>query len=150
MNTSTMKKLGLSAFVILTFVAYSLTQRQDSKNTAVVAPTTTTQGTSPSSSSTPSSGTTYKDGSYTGTAADAYYGYIQVKAIISGGKLTDVIFLQYPNDRENSVSINQQAMPYLKQEAIQAQSAHVNTISGASDTSQAFVQSLTSALNQAA
>ena len=91
----------------------------------------------------------YTDGSYTGDAADALYGTIQVKAVISGGKLTDVVFLQYPNDRRTSVQINQQAMPRLKQEAISAQSANVNGVSGATDSSQAFIQSLGSALSQA-
>ena len=83
----------------------------------------------------------YKDGTYTGSVADAYYGNIQVQAVISGGRLTDVIFLQYPSDRRTSVSINTQAMPYLKSEAISAQSANVNIVSGASDSSQAFRQS---------
>jgi uncharacterized protein with FMN-binding domain len=92
----------------------------------------------------------YKDGTYTGPAVDAYYGYIQVQAVVSGGKLADVVFLQYPNDRSTSVQINSQAMPYLKEEAIQAQSANVNIVSGASDSSQAFIQSLGSALAMAA
>ena len=91
----------------------------------------------------------YADGTYTGAAADAYYGNIQVQAVIQGGKLTDVIFLQYPNDRRTSQHINDQAMPYLKSEAIQAQSANVSGVSGASDSSQAFVQSLGDALSQA-
>lgn len=91
----------------------------------------------------------YKDGTYTGSAADAFYGYIQVQAVISGGKLTDVVFLRYPNDRGESVEINRQAMPYLKQEAIAAQSALVNVVSGATDSSVAFRQSLSSALAQA-
>jgi uncharacterized protein with FMN-binding domain len=91
----------------------------------------------------------YTDGTYTGIAADAYYGNIQVKATISGGKLTDVAFLQYPSDRNTSVYINQQAMPVLRSEAIQAQSANVNGVSGASDSSAAFKQSLASALAKA-
>jgi len=57
--------------------------------------------------------------------------------------------LLYPNDRRESVDINSQAMPYLKQEAIQAQTAQVDGVSGATDTSQAFIQSLGSALKQA-
>ena len=65
----------------------------------------------------------YKNGTYTGSTEDAYYGNIQVQAVISGGKITDVIFLQYPNDNGTSISINSQAMPLLKQEAIAAQSA---------------------------
>ena len=91
----------------------------------------------------------YRDGSYTGSVADAFYGNVQVEAVISGGKLADVQFLQYPNDRRTSVMISNMAMPSLKSEAIQAQSAQVDAVSGASDTSAAFVQSLSSALAQA-
>ncbi len=65
---------------------------------------------------------------------------------MSGGKLTNVQILQSPNDRSTSRYINSQALPYLVQEAIQAQSARVNTISGASDTSAAFRESLGVAL----
>jgi uncharacterized protein with FMN-binding domain len=91
----------------------------------------------------------YIDGAYTGSQADAYYGTVQVKATISGGKLVSVEFLQYPNDRRTSQYINSQAMPLLQSEAIQAQSANVNGVSGASDTSAAFIQSLGDALSKA-
>jgi uncharacterized protein with FMN-binding domain len=91
----------------------------------------------------------YADGTYTGDPADAYYGTIQVEAIIQNGKLTDVQFLQHPSDRSTSVRINNHAMPILRQEAISAQSANVDTVSGATDSSGAFQQSLASALSQA-
>jgi uncharacterized protein with FMN-binding domain len=68
---------------------------------------------------------------------------------ISGGRISDVQFLQYPNDRRTSQMINSQAMPILKQEAIQAQSAQVSGVSGATATSGAFIQSLGNALQQA-
>lgn len=91
----------------------------------------------------------YVDGSFTGTPSDAYYGTVQVRAVIRNGKIADVVFLQHPNMHENSVFINGQAMPLLKQEAIQAQSAQVDGVSGATFTSQAFQQSLASALVKA-
>ena len=103
----------------------------------------------PQPTSTPKPKGQYRDGSYTGNSADAYYGNIQVKAIISGGKITDVQFLDYPHDRGTSVRINTEAMPYLKQEAIAAQNANVDIVSGATDSSRAFIESLTSALAQA-
>jgi uncharacterized protein with FMN-binding domain len=92
---------------------------------------------------------TYANGTYTGSAVDAYYGTVQVKAVVQNGQLADVTFLQYPSDRSTSRYINGQAMPMLTQEAIAAQSAQVNGISGATFTSQAFQQSLHSALMQA-
>lgn len=91
----------------------------------------------------------YKDGSYTGDSVDVFYGNVQVQAIVQGGKITDVKFLQYPSDRQTSVEINSQAMPILTSQAIQAQSANVDGVSGASATSQGFVTSLSSALAKA-
>jgi len=88
----------------------------------------------------------YKDGEYAGPVTDAFYGQVQVKAVIQQGKIADVQFLQYPNDRRTSIRINNIAMPYLVSEAIQAQSAQVDIISGATLTSQAFAESLQSAL----
>lgn len=153
-----MKKLLLSGFVILTFALYSFHSRHGDSPTAVKpaqSNTPTPAAQAPASSGggngpggTPTA-TVYKDGKYTGSTADAYYGYIQVLAVISGGKLTDVQFLQAPNDNPNSSYINSQAKPYLKQEAVQAQSANVNIVSGATLTSQAFIQSLSDALNSA-
>lgn len=130
-----------TAFVLLTFVIYSVHQRGET--TSIVPSVSQMTQTMTSHMA------IYKDGSYTGSSADAYYGYIQVKAIVSGGQLTDVQFLQHPKDQRNSVEINNYAMPILKQQAITIQSAQVDGVSGASDTSQAFIQSLGDALSQA-
>lgn len=91
----------------------------------------------------------YADGVYTGPAADAYYGIIQIQALVQGGHLTALKVLKYPNDRRTSVSINRQALPMLRDEAISAQSADVDIISGATLTSKAFIQSLGGALKKA-
>ena len=88
----------------------------------------------------------YKNGSYTGSVQDAFYGNIQVRAVISGGKIADVIFLQFPNDNRTSQYVNSIADPMLKQEAIAVQSAQVDIVSGASASSQAFQASLADAL----
>lgn len=91
----------------------------------------------------------YTDGKYTGTVSDAVYGNVQIQIAIVNGEITNIEFLQYPNDQETSRGINQQANPLLAQETIQAQSAAVDIISGATLTSQAYIQSLQSALKQA-
>jgi uncharacterized protein with FMN-binding domain len=143
-----MKKLILAVVVVVSFILYSLFNRNENNaSTVTTSQVNTPAATGPAAS--PSSSTSYKDGSYTGNAADAIYGYIQVKATVSGGKLTNVEFLQYPNDRRTSIEINSQAMPLLKQEAIKAQSSQVDGVSGATDTSQAFIQSIGDALSQA-
>lgn len=115
-------------------------------NTPVVSGSTATPTPSPAPAANRGK---YKDGVYTGSAADAFYGNIQVRATITSGRISKVDFLQYPNDRGHSIEINQYAMPILQQEAISAQSASVDIVSGATDTSQAFIQSLSSALSQA-
>ena len=166
-----MKKIVVGLGILAVFIAYSLWVRQEQPTLTRPLSLTNTGGAS--TSSTNNSGTSantnsststmgnnssmgstsmmghYKDGTYTGSTEDAYYGNVQVSATVSGGKLSDVNFLQYPDSHDTSVMINQQAMPYLKQEAIQAQSAQVQVISGATFTSQAFIQSLTNALSSA-
>ena len=93
--------------------------------------------------------TGYKNGTYDGQAIDAYYGMVQVAVTIQNGAIQNVTFLQYPSDRRTSQEINSQAMPWLTQEAIQAQSANVDIISGATLTSEGFQMSLQSALQAA-
>jgi uncharacterized protein with FMN-binding domain len=93
--------------------------------------------------------TALRDGVYIGPAADAYWGLIKVRATISGGQLVTVDILQYPSDRQTSRSINRRALPVLKTEVIQAQSARVDIVSGATLTSQAYRRSLAGALAKA-
>lgn len=151
-----MKKALISASVVVAFALYCVHAHDEQSeapkvtpNSQANQPASTTARTTTTTASTSQSTGQFKDGSYTGTSVDAYYGYIQVKATVSGGKLTDVTFLDYPSDRRESIEINSQAMPMLKQEAIQSQTAHVDGVSGATDTSAAFIESLQAALNQA-
>jgi len=162
-----MKKFFLSLFIFIGSAIYVVYQHMvgtnttptiqitNSANAPVVqrleSPITSTTPTTPTLTPAPApkSQGQYVNGTYTGNAADAYYGIVQVEATVQGGKLTDVTFLQYPNDRRTSQRINSQAMPLLRQEAIQAQSANVSGVSGASATSAGFRESLTNALAQA-
>jgi uncharacterized protein with FMN-binding domain len=91
----------------------------------------------------------FKDGEFDGQIADAYYGFVQVRAIIELGKLADVQFLSYPDDKSYSIEINKKAMLLLEAAAIKNQSARVDVIAGATNTSNAFMRSLGSALSQA-
>jgi uncharacterized protein with FMN-binding domain len=147
-----MKKYVLSTIVILSFLIYSFFTRKSMitpvLNNSINQPSSdNSSGAASQSSAAQSSG--YKNGTFNGNVADAFYGNIQVAAVIENGKLTHVNILQYPNDRNRSVAINTQALPILESEAIQVQSAVVDMVSGATDTSNAFISSLGSALNQA-
>ena len=92
----------------------------------------------------------YKDGTYTGSVADTIYGKVEVAAVISGGKITDIQFLKMPDDQENSKVVTAMAEPRLKSETLSKQSADIDFVSGATQTSEGFEQSLQAALDQAA
>ncbi len=77
------------------------------------------------------------------------WGMVRVQAVIQNGQLKNVQALDYPSDRRTSQRINQQALPWLETEVIQAQSANVDIISGATLTSQAYMRSLQAALASA-
>ena len=143
-----MKKIILAFSLIFVFAVYAFYQRVEGLNYAYVAPNdkqfVVSKIQPPKIIS-----DLYKNGEYVGNIADAYYGNVQVKAIIKGGKIADVRFLDYPQDRHTSIEINTQAMPQLKTEAVQIQDAQVDIISGATQTSRAFRESLAAALTQA-
>jgi uncharacterized protein with FMN-binding domain len=77
------------------------------------------------------------------------FGYVQVGITISNGRITDVINIELPADEARSVSISERAGPMLRQRALEAQSAEVETVSGATWTSDAYRSSLRSALDKA-
>jgi uncharacterized protein with FMN-binding domain len=154
------KKISFLVLVLLAFTGFVIYERFFNGSNAIPI-VNNSQQTSPNNDNNPTNQTTkntnqqqqpatgYKDGQYTGTVADAVYGQLQVKAVISQGKITDVQFLQYPNHSGHTTEVSNMALPQLKSEAIQAQSANVDIVSGATQTSQAFMQSLQSALTQA-
>ena len=91
----------------------------------------------------------YRDGNYIGNSSNAYYGAIKVSVAIKNGRVTDVTFLDYPKNAQNSVRLNEDAIPKLKSETLIAQSTQIDGVTGASLTSAAYIESLSSALTQA-
>jgi len=153
-----MRKYLQITFVLGVFGILVLLRQLKVNDTPVITPNVSNQnpasnaaGATPSSNSmmqSPMMGQ-YKNGIYTGSVQDAFYGNIQVQATIANGKISNVTFLQFPNDNRTSQYVNSQADPMLAQEAIQKQSAQVDIVSGASASSQAFQASLADALSQA-
>ena len=92
----------------------------------------------------------YADGTYTGQDVSMRYGDVQVQVTISGGAVTDVTALQLPDGDGHSSRISSIVEPMLRSEALQAQTASIDLISGATYTSGAYKQSLQSALDTAA
>ena len=89
------------------------------------------------------------DGQYTGQYFPNQVGDVQVKVIIAAGRITNVQAIQLPVDRQRSAEISQYAAPQLHDEVLQAQSAQIDSLSGATYTSYGYAQSVQSALDQA-
>jgi uncharacterized protein with FMN-binding domain len=86
---------------------------------------------------------------YDGQVVDTRYGPVQVQVQVTDGAISDVAVIQYPDDDGKSVRINARALPTLRSEVLTAQSAQVDTVSGATYTSDAYALSLQSAIDQA-
>jgi uncharacterized protein with FMN-binding domain len=84
----------------------------------------------------------------TGDAVDSQYGIVQIQVTLKGNQIADIVALQMPNSHRRSVEISQQAEPILRQEVLQAQSAQINIVSGATFTSESYAQSLQGALDR--
>lgn len=125
--------------------------------TVLTTPTTVAGGTEQTTATTQAPATTaaaatsggIADGSYVGDGSRNRFGTVQVQVVYSGGQLTDVQILSYPDGDRRSIRINQVALPILIDEAIQAQSADINGVSGATYTSRSYVASLQSAIDNA-
>jgi uncharacterized protein with FMN-binding domain len=84
-----------------------------------------------------------------GGVARTRWGPVQVQAHLSGSKLVDVVVLQQPDGNQRDRQINSRALPKLRAEALKAQSADIDTVSGATYTSDGYRESLQAALDAA-
>jgi uncharacterized protein with FMN-binding domain len=89
------------------------------------------------------------DGTYTGASVDTRFGSVQVAVTISGGTITDVTAVHLTDTDGRSVQISNRAAPILREEVLASQSANVSNVSGATYTTQAYLSSVQSALDQA-
>jgi uncharacterized protein with FMN-binding domain len=111
-------------------------------------------GSSGSSSASGSSGTSGSSnssafGTYKGTAVQTRFGPVQVQITVANGKITDVTALQLTNTDGKSIQISNRAAPLLRSKVLAAQSADVQTVSGATITSDAYLTSLQAAIDAA-
>lgn len=106
-------------------------------------------GSSASGSSASGSGSSAADGTYTGDSVPTRFGDVQVQVTVSGGQITDVTPLRLTDRDGRSVQISNRAAPILREEVLSAQSANVRMVSGATYTSEGYLNSLQSALDQA-
>jgi uncharacterized protein with FMN-binding domain len=108
--------------------------------------TATTPAGAPTATSTP---TALANQTIAGQAIQTRYGVVQVQIVVAQAKILNVSFLQLTADDPRSQDINDQAGPILLQETLAAQSANIDSVSGATYTSDGYLQSLQSALDQA-
>jgi uncharacterized protein with FMN-binding domain len=95
----------------------------------------------------PSPSPTAPSGTFTGSPFSTPYGNVQVQIKVTDGRIMDVVALQLPSDNQRSQELSSQAGPQLRQEALDAQSADIDTVSGATYTSDGYRQSLQAAID---
>jgi uncharacterized protein with FMN-binding domain len=140
MRRITIWLLSTVAALVLLF-----TYRTSTNGSATAAPTTVQAPTGTPSTSAGSSGSK----TYDGSVASTRWGDIQVTITVANGKITDVQVPVYPSANGRDREINSYALPVLRQEVLSAQSANIDTVSGATVTSDGYVESLQAALDAA-
>ena len=110
---------------------------------------TTSSGSAPPNDSSGSSGSDSSSTSVTGQTAHTQWGPVQVQLDVSGSTITNVTILQYPNGNGTDIQIANDALPQLIQDTLDSQGHNVSMVSGATYTSQGYLQSLQNALDQA-
>lgn len=138
-----MKRIVLWLLTTVTIVVLLFGYR-----TSLAGPLASTRVTVASSTSS-TTGAAPSAGTVTGPVAQTRWGPVQVQVTVSGGKLTDVSVLQSPNGNPRDQQINAYALPILVQETLDAQSADIDMVSGATVTSDGYRQSLQGALDEA-
>ncbi|MFG2122199.1 FMN-binding protein [Streptomyces sp. NPDC048710] len=118
-------------------------------HTSPTLATASTKSPTTSSSSSPRARSSSGTKSVTGDTVQTRWGPVRVRVTIESGKLTDVTAVSYPQDNPRDQEINGYALPQLRREALAAQSAQIDTVSGATYTSEGYRQSLQSALDSA-
>jgi uncharacterized protein with FMN-binding domain len=138
--------LSTLAAVVLLF-SYRTSLGSSAPATTTAAANTGSTGTTGGGSST---GTTTADGTtYQGSVASTRWGDVQVSITVANGKITAVSVPVYPSANGRDQQINARALPILTQETVAAQSADIDTVSGATITSNGYKESLQAALDAA-
>ena len=159
-----MKKIVLwlmstTTVLVLLFGYHTSTSSQNTAtaDSSVVAPVgSSSTGTSGGSSTSTDPGASTDSGAssgtsatYTGDSASTRWGPVQVQITVADGSVTDVSVIDYPSGNGKDQQINARALPVLVQETLDAQSADIDMVSGATVTSEGYLESLQSALDQA-
>jgi len=151
-----MRRVVLAIVTTVTSLVLLLSFKTHGTSSLATPPAATaTTGNTTGTSAAGSSGTTSGSGgsstgtkTVTGDSVDTRFGPVQVKVTVTNGKVTSVSAIDYPMNDPRDQQINSYAIPLLNQEASQAGSANIDMVSGATFTSEGYLQSLQSALNK--
>lgn len=136
--------VGSAVVLVLAWQAGSVIEATRAPGTA------TTPGPTAAPSAVPSAvPSAAANGTFTGSSESTRYGSVQVKIVVVGGTITDVVPLRLTDQGSRSVQLSNYAAPILRAEVLAAQSAKVASVSGATYTTDAYLLSLQSALDQA-
>jgi uncharacterized protein with FMN-binding domain len=153
--------LAIIATAVVLFLLLSFKSHTQSGVSGAVAAASPTPGDGSAGSASPAAGGRASAGATSGTAGTSgavtvtgaawptIYGPVQVRITVSGGKITAVNVLEYPAETQRDVQINAFAIPELNAETLAAGSAKIDTVSGATYTSQGYLGSLQNALDKA-
>jgi uncharacterized protein with FMN-binding domain len=143
---------GLTAVVLglgLRAGAHDTTKASGAAVGLVQAPTGSSSSPSDAPSASPSAAPSAASARVNGEAAGTRYGPVQVQITVRAGKVVAADAIVYPTQDRRDQEINSYAIPQLDDEVVQAQSAQIDTVSGATYTSEGYVRSLQSAIDQA-
>jgi uncharacterized protein with FMN-binding domain len=151
-----MRRPVLAVMTGLTAVVVGLgmwsSERDTTPSAATAAPVgvlTTTTAPSPTPTASPSASASAKSTTVNGAAGNTRYGPVQVQINVTSGKIVKADAIVYPTQDPRDQEINSFAIPQLDDEVLQAQSASIDSVSGATFTSDGYLTSLQSAIDQA-
>lgn len=151
-----MKKIILAAMTTISGLVLLFSYHTSTQSVATTTPGTdtgATQADPDTSAAAPASSATGSasggDGTFTGDAVQTRYGAVQVEITVANGAITGAEAIRYPNSDRHDQQINAYALPILNAEVVTAQSASIDAVSGATVTSNGYVESLQSAIDAA-
>ncbi|NUO61030.1 MAG: FMN-binding protein [Hamadaea sp.] len=147
MRRITMWLLSTVAAVVLLFSYRTSTMGAGGGDTVAVTPANNTGAAG--SGSTGQQPTNSGSKTYDGSVAQTRWGPVQVRITVANGRITDVEAVEYPTENHRDQEINQYALPILHDSVISRQSAKIDTVSGATVTSEGYIESLQAALDAA-
>jgi uncharacterized protein with FMN-binding domain len=131
-----------------TTTSTSRPQPSTSRTSATRKPSSTSSS-APTKTSSPSPTKTAATATVTGATVTTTYGPVQVRITVRSGRITSAQAVQYPDETARSRELSSKAIPVLEDETVAAQSANIDSVSGATYTSTGYTQSLQNAIDKA-